>query len=83
MENFDDEDEQIEAEFKAAANDSVDTDNEDINLINNSMFLIKDILSLDSDLYDQLNEDKIKAVRQTFDVITTINKKIINDYKKK
>ena len=60
-----------------------ETTNADLQIINNSFFLIKDLLELDSDLYDQLNEDKIKAVRQTFDVIASINKKIINDYKKK
>lgn len=56
--------------------------NEDLEIINNCLYVIQEVLDLSGELYDRLNEDKIKTVSQSFAVIAAINKKIISDYKK-
>lgn len=75
-------DEEIAREFDQATKERPETVNEDLEIINNCLFVIGEVLNMDGSLYDALNEDKIKTVSQSFDVIAAINKKIINDYKK-
>lgn len=82
MNEDENEDEQIEREFAEANREKPFTANADLEIINNCIMVIQETLNLDNDLYDELGEDKIKAIRQTFEVIMTINKKIIKDYKK-
>lgn len=75
-------DEEIAREFDQATKERPETVNEDLEIINNCLFVIEQVLNMGGDLYDALNEDKIKTVSQSFDVIAAINKKIIADYKK-